>query len=192
VNPGEPLNPGETVNSDEHVERVLAERARLLARPLAEPNLATADEMLVLEAGGERYAVELAAVERVHPVETVTSVPGLGAPWAGLVSLRGEILPALDLPAYLGRPPSPPDAARAPAASCAVVAAGGLRVALLSDVPVALRSRPGGGLAAPFPEGNTAPAGAIVGVTDDLVTILDVPTILADPALVVDHDVNRT
>jgi hypothetical protein len=129
-------------------ERVLAERARLLARPLARPDRTTDDEMLVLEAGGERYAVELAVVERVHPVEALTSLPGLRPPWAGLVSLRGEILPALDLPAYLGRPPMPPpDGPRRPGASCAVVAAGGLRVALLSEAPVALRSRPPGGLA---------------------------------------------
>lgn len=115
------------------------------------------DQVLVLEAGGERYAVDLACVERVHPVEVVTPLPGLRSPWAGLVSLRGELLPALDLPAYFGRP----DAGRGAAVECAVVTHGGLRVAFLSDAPVALRPRPAGGLA------------------------LDVATILADPALVV-------
>ncbi|HET9771070.1 MAG TPA: chemotaxis protein CheW [Acidimicrobiia bacterium] len=177
---------------DDAVERILAERARLLARPLAEPDLTTDDEILVLEADGERYAVALAVVERVHPVDALTPLPGLRPPWAGLVSLRGEILPALDLPAYLGRPASrsPEGATRRAAASCAVVAAGGLRVALLSEAPAALRSRPRG-LAAPLAE-DAAPPGAVVGVTDDLVTILDVPTILADAALVVDDDVNRT
>jgi hypothetical protein len=128
-----------------------------------------AEEVLVLEAGGECYAVGLASVERVHPVEALTPLPGLGPPWAGVVSLRGEILPALDLPAYHRRPPSPSaDGAHSPAASCAVVASGGLRVALLSEAPITLR------------------------VPDDLVTILDVPTILADAALVVDDDGNRT
>jgi hypothetical protein len=47
---------------------------------------------------------------------------------------------------------------------CAVVAHGGLRVAFLSEAPVTLLLRQ----------------------EDDLVTVLDVPTILADPALVVD------
>jgi hypothetical protein len=66
-----------------------------------------------------------------------------------------------------------------------VVAHGGLRVALLSDEPVTLMARPAGGLSAPLAP-LTAPAGAVVGVTGDLVTILDVASILADPALVVD------
>jgi chemotaxis signal transduction protein len=168
------------VTNDDRVERVLAERARQLARPLEDPDRAAPEEVVVLEAGGERYAVDLTSVERVHPVEVVTPLPGLRPPWAGLVSLRGEMLPALDVPAYLGRPPS-----AAPVAHCAVVAHGGLRVALLSETALALMLRPKGGLSAPLAE-TTAPAGVVVGVTDDLLTILDVPTILADPALVVD------
>ena len=67
----------------------------------------------------------------------------------------------------------------------AIVAHGGLRVALLSDAPVALGARPEGGLSAPL-AGTAAPPGVILGVTDDLLTVLDVATILADPALVVD------
>jgi chemotaxis signal transduction protein len=169
------------------VERVLAERARLLARPLPEAPSAPLDELAVLAAGGERYAVDLASVDRVHPVEAVTPVPGLRPPWAGLVALRGELLPALDVPAYLGRPPALPVGAGSGsgAAYCAVVAHGGLRAALLSDEPVTLMARPAGGLSAPLAP-LTAPAGAVVGVTGDLVTILDVASILADPALVVD------
>ena len=175
---------------DERVERVLAERARRLARPLEEPDRDAADEVVVLEAGGERYAVDITCVERVQPVATVTPLPGLRPPWVGLVTLRGEILPALDLPSYLGRPPAFTGRAAAPRARhCAVVAHGGLRVALLSEAPVALSVRPPGGLSTPLAE-STAPAGAVVGVTDDLLTILDIATILADPALVVDDDGN--
>jgi len=164
-----------TPDNDDPVERVLAERARLLARPLPEPRRTAVDEVAVLEAGGERYAIELRSVERIQPVEAVTPVPGLGPPWAGLVALRGEILPALDLPSYLGRSPGPagPPAGAAP---CAIVA---------HDAPVALAARPEGGLSAPL-AGTAAPPGVILGVTDDLLTVLDVATILADPALVVD------
>ena len=116
------------------------------------------DQVLVLGAGGDRYAVELTSVERVHPVEAVTPLPGLRPPWTGLVSLRGEMFPALDLPSYLGRAPL---GAPRPAVDCAVVIHGGLRVAFLSEAPVELRPRREGG------------------------EMLDVATILADPALVV-------
>lgn len=187
------------MTADDAVDRVLAERARLLARPLAEPGTAPGDEVLVLEAGGERYAIGLGCVERVHPVASVTALPGLRRPWAGLVSLRGEILPALDLPAYLGRPSSPPGggtgstamSGASTAMSCAVVASGGLRVALLSDAPVALRASAPGGLSSALAE-DADPPGAVLGVTHDLVTLLDVAPILADTALVVDDEGNRT
>jgi len=146
--------------TDGHVDRILAERARLLARPLAEPGV-RGEEVVVLEGGGERDAVALTWVERVHPVEAVTPLPGLRAPWRGLISLRGELLPALDVPSYLGQgSPGPPGRP----VGCAVVAHGGLPVAFLSDAPITLLLRGDG----------------------DLVTVLDVPTILADAALVVD------
>jgi chemotaxis signal transduction protein len=116
------------------------------------------DQVIVLEAGGERYGIDLTSVERVHPVEAVTPLPGLPPPWRGLVSIRGEIMPALDVPSYLGRSPGPQ---RNPAVECAVVTHGGLRVAFLSEAPVALAGR------------------------GDAGSMLDVPTILADPALVV-------
>jgi chemotaxis signal transduction protein len=117
------------------------------------------DQVLALEAGGQRYAVELTSVERVHPVTAVTPLPGLRPPWAGLVCLRGEMFPALELSAYLQK--SPVDAGRSAAVDCAVVSHGGLRVAFLSEAPVTLVPRPAGGV------------------------VLDVATILADPALVV-------
>jgi chemotaxis signal transduction protein len=123
-----------------------------------------ADEVVVLHAGGERYAVDVTAVDRIHTVAGVTVIPGLRPPWRGLVSLRGEILPALDLGWYLGRRPA--DAGRdepPPAAPVggAVVSSGAVRIVVLSEAPVALASRAAGGIA------------------------LDVATILADPVLVV-------
>jgi hypothetical protein len=152
------------VTGDADVERVLAERARLLARPLPEPDRPGDHDVVVIEAGGERYAVAVDCVERVHPIDGVTPLPGLRPPWRGLVSVRGELLPALDLPAYLGRPPGP-GAAPGPVVSCAVVASGGLRVALLSEAPPAMAPRPAG-----------------------VVEVVDVAGILADAALVVDDE----
>ncbi|MCA1844479.1 MAG: chemotaxis protein CheW [Actinobacteria bacterium] len=175
------MSPPTTSPGDGHVERVLAERARLLARPLEEP-VVEGTEVVLLEGGGERYAVALTWVERVYPVEAVTPLPGLRPPWAGLISLRGDLLPALHLPSYLGRA-SPTVAGRS--VGCAVVTHGGLRVAFLSEAPVTLMLCPEGSLSPPMTP-TAAPAGVVVGVTDDLVTVLDVPTILADKALVVD------
>lgn len=121
-----------------------------------------ADEVVVLHSGGERYAVNLTAVERISTVGAVTALPGLPPPWRGLVCLRGEILPALDVSWYLG-PPSRGDGPdpQPEAVGGAVVSHGGVRAVFLSEAPVALSPRAAGGV------------------------ILDVATILTDPVLVV-------
>ena len=128
-------------------------------RPDAGAPGAGRDHVLILEAAGARYAVDLTSVERVHPLGHVTPLPGLRPPWAGLVCLGGEMLPALDLPSYVGKAAL---AGPRRAVECAVVTHGGLRVAFLSEAPVALGPRP------------------------EADAVLDVAGILADPALVVD------
>jgi chemotaxis signal transduction protein len=121
----------------------------------------SADQVVVLEAAGQRFGVDLRAVERVHPVESITVLPGLRPPWRGLVALRGEILPALDVGSYLGVAPPAGTTGGGPVGG-AVVAGGGRRLVLLSEAPVTLARRAAGG------------------------TMLDVATILADPGLEVD------
>ena len=120
--------------------------------------MTSVDQVVVLEAGGQRFGVDLGAVERVHAVESVTALPGLRPPWRGLVALRGEILPALDVAAYLGVTPRTGATATVPAGG-AIVGRPGLRMVLLSDAPVTLAPRAAAG------------------------QLLDVATILADPRL---------
>jgi chemotaxis signal transduction protein len=79
------------------VERILQSQTALRAAPEQKPRL------LVFRAGGESYALPMESVREVECVSRVTPVPGAPGFVRGLVNLRGEILPLLDLAALVGR-----------------------------------------------------------------------------------------
>lgn len=83
------------------IEQILQGRSAPEAAPERKPRL------LVFGAGGESYAVPMGCVREVERVGRVTPVPGAPAVVRGLVNLRGEILPLLDLAALVGRKAEP-------------------------------------------------------------------------------------
>ena len=62
----------------------------------------TPADMLVVMAGGQRFALPAAAVHAVAPLDPLTRVPLQPAELLGLASLRGEIIAVLDLARQLG------------------------------------------------------------------------------------------
>lgn len=55
-----------------------------------------------IKVGAEAYAVPVGHVLEIAELGTVTPVPGAPAPVLGLRSLRGQLLPVVDLAALLG------------------------------------------------------------------------------------------
>ncbi|GIU76780.1 MAG: hypothetical protein KatS3mg005_0018 [Bryobacteraceae bacterium] len=82
------------------VERILQSQPALSAVPEQRPRL------LVFQAGGESYALSMESVREVERVGRVTPVPGAPPFIRGLVNLRGEILPLIDLAALIGKKPA--------------------------------------------------------------------------------------
>jgi purine-binding chemotaxis protein CheW len=168
------------------IERVLAERARLLARPDDPPPAGDVLDLVVLGLGPERYGVDLHCVQEIQPLAGLTPVPGLPSFWAGLINLRGHLYPVLDLQAYWSLPPG----GTAPAVrKVIIVAATGsasspaMAVAVLADDVLGLRRLPLAALGPPL--AGAALQHSVRGVTADLLTVLDLPALLADPALIV-------
>jgi purine-binding chemotaxis protein CheW len=174
----------------ESVRRVLEERARQLARPVGDESTVETSSLLILALGSEQYAVDVTLVREIRPASGVTRIPGLPLFYAGLTNVRGSLLPVLDLAKYLGLDVSgaPEDEER----KLVFVSAVGISVGLLVDdvreitaIPVEdLRPAVSGG-------GHTSEGLKVVrNVTKDLVAILDVETILRDPALEVEDAAN--
>ena len=77
-------------------ERVLRDRARLLARPI-EPERPPGVSSILFRVAGQRYALPLAEAMRILPVEELSPLPGARSPLVGLAPWRGGLLPLVDL-----------------------------------------------------------------------------------------------
>lgn len=166
----------------ESTRRTLAERALVLARPLLAAGPADTVEMVVMALGTERYGVDTQHVREVLALADLAPVPGTPAFWSGVFNVRGTLYPVLDLRRYLSLPDG---AAADPSRSVVLVCGAGLTVGLLVDgTPEVLRVPPvaiGPALAGM----SRAARETVLGVTDNLLNVLDVEVLLADSTLVV-------
>jgi purine-binding chemotaxis protein CheW len=163
------------------VERILAERARKLARPVADAVAVKTLPFVELELGENHFGVSLHQVEEIQPLQGLTPVPGLPAFWAGVVNLRGRLYPVLDLRHYLHLS----DAGAIEGGLIVVVSAAGLTVALWTrDVP-GVRQVPADGLHPSPLDVPGVPRHLLAGVTADLFCVLDLDALLSDPRLII-------
>jgi purine-binding chemotaxis protein CheW len=83
------------------VERILADRARLLAAPDDGKGRAT-EELATFSIGGHAFAVPLADVTHGATLQHLTEIPG-GPSWlVGLTAVDGALVSLLHLPLFLG------------------------------------------------------------------------------------------
>jgi purine-binding chemotaxis protein CheW len=163
------------------VERILAERARKLARPTTDAVALKTIALVELDLGENRFGVNLQQVEEIQPLQGLTPVPGVPAFWAGVVNLRGRLYPVLDLRHYLNLNDAPP----IEGGLIVVVSAAGLTVALwTNDVP-GVRQVPQDELQVSLLDVPGVPPDLVSGVTADLLCVLDLDALLSDPRLVI-------
>jgi len=60
------------------------------------------EQLVVFELAGENYGVDISSVQRLIPMCDVTRIPQAPEHVAGVIDLRGEILPVLDLRTRFG------------------------------------------------------------------------------------------
>jgi len=173
-----------TRTDPDEVRRILEERARQLARPVENGVVEDTTSLLVVQVGPERYAVDVSAVREIKPLAGITPLPGLPSFWSGLVNLRGNLVPVLDLATYLALPASS-DSADEP--KLVFVAAEGIDVALVVDAVREIRRTPAD--LAPSTSADLEGVRIVQHVTKDLVSVLDLSYLLQDPALRVGVDV---
>jgi chemotaxis signal transduction protein len=86
--------------SPERIEAAYRQRAVRLAKGQAE-SVSPGLPMLVFGLAQERYAIELEEVSEVLPFVRCTPVPGGPPHFLGVISLRGDLRPVLDLGSLL-------------------------------------------------------------------------------------------
>jgi purine-binding chemotaxis protein CheW len=94
---------GRATHASGDADRVLAERARLLAQPPETvPEPVDARDVLLVTLAGERHAIDVEHVVEVLPAGPLTPVPCTPAFVRGVTNVRGRVLPVLDLAPVLG------------------------------------------------------------------------------------------
>jgi purine-binding chemotaxis protein CheW len=163
------------------VERILQERANALAVPPETQSADDAISVVVVAVGPERYGIEITHIREVQPLSGLVGVPGAPSTWAGLVNLRGNLYPVLNLRVHLGLEPGPIGS------DARVVVVGDERnsVALLVDGVHEVSEVSSTQLDTSMTRQGREGGGAIRGVTRDFLSVLDVESLLTDPSLVV-------
>lgn len=158
--------------------RILRERARLLARPLDE---AVDDHvaLLTFTVAGSRYAVEISQVREVLASPQISRLPWGSAALAGVTNVRGAVVLVADAARLVGGGEGQPDGS-------VVVLDGGREqpLGLLVDAVDDVIAITAGSLVAPPRDAESAANELVLGVTTAAV-VLDVAALLQDPRIMI-------
>ncbi len=167
--------------------RVMQQRARQLAQPVARP-AADLDRDLYIRfrlGAVEEYGIPYRWLEEILYLSPLARVPGVPAFVAGVMNRRGELLTVLDLRRLFGIAA----AARDSDDSAVIVAsAGGMTVGLLVDHVFGNAPYDPGRLHAPLPSEGIGNSTFVEGIDGGRVTLLNLDALLADPALQVTRE----
>ena len=168
------------------IARILRDRAVTLAAPLERTQPATEMmELLVFSLAGERFGIETTHLLEATPLRDLLPVPCTPAFVLGVVNYRGLILTVMDLRQLLNLPAeSTPTGRRVIWAE-----AGGVTLGLAVDAVAGTFSVPVLQVASP-PEALTGLRLALTsGITEDLITVLDLDALTRAPELAIDEEV---
>lgn len=91
---------------DKETLLVLKKRALDLALETPIPkDVNTIIEIIEFKISGETYGIETAYVSEVYPLKDFTSLPGVPSFILGIVNVRGQIFPVVDLKKFFNLPP---------------------------------------------------------------------------------------
>jgi purine-binding chemotaxis protein CheW len=168
------------------VKKVLQDRARALAcKPKARQTDGATIEVVEFRLAKERYAVDRDFVREVCPLKELTPVPCTPPFMRGIVNVRGQMVPVIDLKKFFDLPES----GITDMHMVMILHGADVEVGLLADAVVGVRSIPLASIQASLPTLIGIRAQYLKGVSDSHTVILDATRILTDPKIVVDEEV---
>lgn len=178
-----PVSP--TISGEQRAREVLRARARALARPPGREQFASeALGIVEFRLAQEYYAIEQTYVREVHRLKDLTPLPGTPTFLPGVINMRGQILPVIDIRQFFDLP----DAGITDTHMVILVYAGDVELGILADAIIGVRSIPLDTLQPPLPTLTGIRAKYLKGVTDEHLAILDARNILADAEIILQED----
>jgi purine-binding chemotaxis protein CheW len=170
--------------SPARARELMDERAHALAQPAAEarPDVPVLD-VVVFHLAGERYAVEARHVREAVRLTDLTPVPGAPEFLAGVINLRGQILPVIELGKFFGI------GGRGSTELLWLLVLGGERAefGVLAEAASEVIRLRADGILEPAAAAAAIPREHLRGVTADALIVLDGAALLREPRLVIDQ-----
>jgi purine-binding chemotaxis protein CheW len=176
--------PGSSENS-QRVRNILAERAETLALPEEMPHESRCIDVLTFQLVYGEYAVELRYVRESVLSQEITLVPGTPDHIIGILPVRGEIIPLIDLRVLL----SIPDKGLTDLNQVIILTDGIITFGILADQITGITSVPVDQIGPPDSYLSPKKPKYIYGVVPDLVVLINAAEILSDPDMIVDDSV---
>lgn len=168
------------------IKTILRARAQVLARPRARSSNGEASlELLEFSLAQERYALETRFVREVCPLKHLTPLPSTPAFVAGIVNVRGRIIPVLNFKRFFGLP----DNGLTDLHRVILVSGHDLELGLLADVSVGVRTIPSSSLQPSLATLTGIGAEYLKGVTAERLIVLDMDRLLTDRRIIVNEEV---
>ncbi|RPI35806.1 MAG: chemotaxis protein CheW [Methanoregulaceae archaeon] len=168
--------------TDESVRRILAERAKKIAVPEAEPAETGIVEVLRFQLAYQEYALEMRYVREVILTGEITPVPGAPAYISGICAVRGQIISLVDLRVLL----SLPEKGLTDLNRVIVMTDGHITFGILADTISGIGTIPSSLILMPEPVRVPSWKKYLKGYVHSSLIVLDAAAILADPALIIE------
>jgi purine-binding chemotaxis protein CheW len=170
---------------NERERGILKARARELARPLGNgKHDAEAIEILEFRLADERYGFEQQYVCEVQTLRDLTTLPCTPPFVMGLVNVRGQILPVIEIKKFFDLP----ETGITDLHMVIVLRAGDVELGVLADAIVGVGAISPTNIQQSLPTLIGVRAEYLKGITDQGVVILDASKLLADEKLVVNEE----
>ena len=168
--------------SPEQVKNILKKRAALLSREAARPDTSeTYLEVIEFILAYERYAIETAFIREVYPLKDITILPGTPPFLLGVINLRGQILPVINLKTFFELP----DKGLADLNKVLVVNSDKKELGVLADRIEGISRLALSRLQTSLPTLSGIRAEYTKGITEEHLIVLDIQKILSDKKIII-------
>jgi purine-binding chemotaxis protein CheW len=171
--------------SAEDIRNRLRERARRLAIPPPQDDVAERISIIEFGLANERYAIDARFVRDVQPLRELTALPCTPPFLRGLVNVRGRLVAVIDLKKFFGLP----ERGITDLHRVIVLQGTDMEVGLLADTVEDVHELDASSVQPTLTTQTGIREEYLHGVTADRLVLLDAEAILADPRIVVNEDV---
>jgi purine-binding chemotaxis protein CheW len=165
---------------------VLRERARQIALPEAAVPVGVQLDVMVFQLAWENYAIDARFVREIVPLKNLTPIPCTPGFVLGLINLRGELCPVIDLKRLFGLP----EQGLTNATTAVILHDAAMEFGIIADVIVGVQTMETGSIQPPPATLSGINATFLRGVTSDHTVVLDAESILSHPGIVVNQYVD--